>query len=112
MTKRDSYLVKQIKKLERHADRANSDLSEYFFYKSPEGQAAESIDQIHEIVHEALIMFDEAKLQEKQEAEREALEKKKRKNTKPKFQGIESCITTGVKPKPKIWDNVKKLFSS
>lgn len=110
MATRDSYLVKQIKKLERLGDKANYNLSEYFFNKSPEGQAAMAIDHIHEVVHEALIRYDEAKLEEKYEREREALEKKKEKEKikpKPVFQGLEKHITTNV---PWWKKSMKKFF--
>ena len=73
MTKRDSPLVRDIKKLERIEARAILNLGEDYFYRSPEGEAAEAIDHIQEVVYEALIRYDEKKAEEKQEEELEEL---------------------------------------
>lgn len=79
MTKRDSYLVKRIKKLERLANGAhtNSFGTAWVPKNSAEGDMAEAMDHIHEVVHEALIRYDEKKKEEKLEEEREKWEQKK-----------------------------------
>jgi hypothetical protein len=72
MTRRNSYLVSKIKKLERICDKVESWERE----TTPAGYAAGTLDHIQEVVHEALIEIDEIRTKEKLEQEQEEREEK------------------------------------
>lgn len=98
MTKTDSYLVKQIKKLEKIAEKADMDLGECAFYESPEGKAADTVDHILEIIHESLISYKEAKEKQKIESEKFVTDLIYRPIPLPPdtFQGLENHATTNI----------------
>ena len=100
MTKRDSWLVKRIKKMERLGDRANANLSEYYFYSSPEGQMAEAVDHISEVAYEALNRYDEMKAEEKREEELEEIRCNAKRSKKTEFpvENQPSVVTPSATP--------------
>lgn len=113
MTKCDSYMVKEIKKMERLARKAD-DFDRREYESSPEGYADGTIDAIYEIVHEARLeikrIAEEQKLEKEQEKLEEQQERRKKKCSAKPSKKMESVVINPLSKATPIATRMAALF--